>query len=342
MNTAVEMRCPICKTDLKKNGLTVISCGKCNFEYALIRYIAGDNSRKLFQEKIESAKRKYLLSAIEQNNAPSRFILTGDSVAYISDNNILSIIKSDNSVESISGVLQYSASERNSAILYENGKLSVKGDNSYGQCDVQGEKDIVYVLCAPNCVYTVNKAGDITVTGAVLDNSIKNWKNIKSLVCGSYHVMGLTKDNSVMIAGDMLDSSMIDVVSKWKNVRSIAAATDCGIALFKDGTVGFAGRKDDPRKDVGSWRNIVSVSVDSSYVVGITDKGEVKLSGSCKAFLDMGRSSAKDWKNVVAVTCSRSGIAAILEDGILKIAGNFSGNIEEICKVWKDNNFIGK
>ena len=61
------------------------------------------------------------------------------------------------------------------------------------------------------------------------------------------------------------------------------------------------------------------------------------MAGSCKAFLDMGRSAAKNWKNVIAVTCSRSGIAAITEDGNLKIAGNFSGNIDRISEVWAEH-----
>ncbi len=65
------------------------------------------------------------------------------------------------------------------------------------------------------------------------------------------------------------------------------------------------------------------------------EDGEIKQAGSCKVFLDMGRSAAKDWKNVIAVTCSRSGIAAITEDGALKIAGNFSGDIDKICEVWE-------
>lgn len=335
MNGVFDMNCPICKAIMPIDGLNVVSCGKCNFEYAFIRYMAGDASRKLFKNKVEAAKCKYLLSLIEQNNAPNRFTLTGSSVAYISaDTNTLSILKDDNNIERMPGVLQYSASERNTAILRENGKISVEGDNSYGQCNAQGLKDIVYVLCAPNCVYAVNKAGEVSIVGAVIDDSIKNWKNIKTLAYGSFHVLGLTTDNTVKIAGDMLENNMIEVVSNWKNVKSIAAATDCGVALFKDGTVGFAGRKNDPRTEAESWEKIVSVSVDSSYVIGITEEGGIKMAGTCKSFLDMGRSSAKEWKNVIAVTCSRSGIAAVLADGTLKIAGNFSGDIDKICEAW--------
>ena len=338
MNSAVDMNCPICKTVIPIDGPNVVACGKCSFEYAFIRYISGDNSRKLFQDKINTAKRKYSLSLIERNNNQNRFTLTGDSVAYISaDTNTLSIFKGDKNIESISGVAQYSASERNTAILFEDGKVSVQGDNSYGQCSTEELNDIVCILCAPNCVYAVNRDGQVSIVGAVIDNKIKKWKNIMTLACGSFHVLGLSMDGTVKIAGDMLDNNMIETVSHWKNVKSIAAATDCGVALFKDGTVGFAGRKNDSRNEVESWKKIVSVSVDSSYVIGITEDRKIKMAGSCKAFLDMGRSAAKNWKNVIAVTCGRSGIAAITDDGNLKIAGNFSGNIDEVSEVWAEH-----
>lgn len=336
MNSEVDMKCPICKNVIPIGGYNVVACIKCDFQYAFVRYLAGDKSKEIFQKKVKTAKSNYLLSMIKQNNMPNRFTLTGNSIAYISTNtNTIIIIKDDDNIERISGVLQYSASERNTAFLHDDGNISVEGDNSYGQCDIQKLRDIVYILCAPNCLYAVNKAGEVSIVGAVIDNNIKEWKNIKTLACGSFHVLGLTKDNTVMIAGDMIDNNMIETVSNWRNVKSIAAATDCGVALFQDGTVGFAGRKNDPRNEVESWERIVSFSVDSSYVIGITEEGEIRLAGSCRAFLDMGRSTAKDWKDVIAVTCSRSGIAAILENGTLKIAGNFAGDIDGICKAWE-------
>ena len=85
-----------------------------------------------------------------------------------------------------------------------------------------------------------------------------------------------------------------------------------------------------------NWKDIVSVKADSSYAVGLTREGDVKLAGTCKPFLDMNRSSAANWKDVIAITCSRSSIAAIFADGSLKIVGNFSGDIDTICKQWKD------
>lgn len=339
MNSAIDKKCPICKNIINIDGIDVVACEKCGFEYAFIRYMSGDNSIKLFQKKLNTAKRNYTLSLIERNNNPNIFTLSRDSVAYIPINtSTLSIIKegnNGNNIEKIPGILQYSNNGRNTAILHADGRISVEGDNSYEQCNVQKLNDIVYVLCAPNCVYAINKSGKVLIIGAVIDDKIKKWKNIKMLACGSFHVLGLNEDSTVMIAGDMIDNNMVETVLKWKNVKSIAASTDCCVALFKDGTVGFAGRKSDSRNEVESWKKIVSLSVDSSYVIGITEEGNIKLAGACKSFLDMGRSTAKDWKNVIAVTCSRSGIAAIMEDGTLKIVGNFSGNIDKVCDIWK-------
>ena len=341
MSSAVDMKCPICKTSLPMGGLPSISCKQCSFNYAFVRYFAGNGSQILFQEKLKEAKHKYLLSMIERHSNTNRFTLTGDSVAYISEKkSVLGIIKGNGSIENISDVKQYSASERNSAILYKNGRIKVTGDNSYGQCAVQELKDISFILCAPNCIYAVNKAGEVSIVGAIIDHNIRKWRKIKSLVCGSYHVLGLTTDNTVKIAGDMLDDGVIETVLKWKNVKSVAAATDCSVALFQDGTVGFAGRKSDLRKEVETWKNIVSVDVDSSYAIGITEEGRVKMAGSCKAFLDMGRASVKNLDNVIAVSCSRSGIAVILNDGTLKITGNISGDADDICTLWKKHIII--
>ena len=338
MSKIADLNCPICKSPKPVNGLPCISCSNCGFEYAFVRYLAGDRSRKKYRAVLKNTKQQYFLKMIDSLSNSNRFTLTSDSVAYISKNsNILYVIKNDSSIEKETDVLQFSASERNRAILFNNGRVKADGDNSYGQCDVHELNDIVFILCAPNCLYAVNKKREVSVVGAVLDSSVSKWKNIKRLSCGSYHVLGLTTESTVKIAGSMLDDSIVEVVSNWTNVRSVSASTDCSVALFYDGTVAFAGRKNDPRNDVDSWKKIVSVSVDSSYVIGITEDGEIKLAGACKPFLDMGRSSAKNWKNVLAVTCSRSGIAAVLSDGTLRIVGNFSGNAEIISDIWMKN-----
>ena len=333
----MEMICPVCGCKSPALKLSDISCNQCGFAYAYMNYFSGDISLSLWKTKIEKMREKIRMDKMSLFSQKNLFFLSGDQVAYYApDEKKLLIFASDGSVEEKKNVIQYSRSERNSAILFSSGKIKAQGDNNYGQCNVQGTASVSFLLCAPNCIYVVGEDGRIAISGAVLDPQIKTWTDITALACGSFHVLGLTKDKRVKIAGEMIEQSVVDQVAGWKDVRAICASTDCSIALFEDGTVSFAGRKNDPRSDVENWKDIVSVKADSSYAVGLTREGDVKLAGTCKPFLDMNRSSAANWKDVIAITCSRSSIAAIFADGSLKIVGNFSGDIDTICKQWKD------
>lgn len=334
----MEMVCPVCAAKSSDLAMAEVSCTKCGFEYAYVDCFGGKKSLTLWRNKIEKKKAQLKLNKMELFSKTDCFILSSDTVAYVStDEKRLSIFSSDGSVEEKQNVRQYSRSERNSAILLENGEIEAYGDNSYGQCNVQVTEPAASILCAPNCIYVIGESGQISISGAVIDAEIQSWRDISALSCGSFHLLGLTKDKKVRIAGEMIEKAVIEKVSSWKKVKSICAATDCSIALFDDGTVSFAGRKNDPRSEVENWKNIISVKADSSYAVGLTQEGNIQLAGTCKAYLDMERSTAAKWKNVIAITCSRSGIAAIFNDGSLKIVGNFSGDSEEIYKNWIDH-----
>ena len=96
-------------------------------------------------------------------------------------------------------------------------------------------------------------------------------------------------------------------------------------------------RENDPRREVGGWEDIVSIGVDSSYAAGLTKNGTVRLAGSCKKDLDMGRSTVSGWENMMAVSCGRTGIGGITEDGELLLTGSFAGdNIKTMKKIWAE------
>lgn len=331
----MEMVCPVC--DNKTNNLLDgVSCLNCGFEYAYVKLFSNKKSLDLWKMKISEKKNRIKTDRIERFSKKDCFVLSGDTVSFISDSGkTLSIFGGENTFEKIQNVKQYSRSERNHAILFEDGKIEVQGDNSYGQCEIGDVISAVSVLCGPNSTYVITETGNVMIFGVEIDEKIKTWKDITALACGSFHLLGLTKKKKVKIAGEMIEKSVLNKISGWENVKSICAATDCSIALFEDGSVSFAGRQNDPRSEAENWTDIMAIKADSSYAVGLTKDGTIKLAGSCKVYLDMGRSSAADWKNVVAITCSRSGIAAIFNDGTLKIVGNFSGDIEDICNEWK-------
>ena len=329
----MELKCPVCERVVSMNQ-SVIDCPHCGFEYPFIQYFCNKKSLDLWKTKIRNKRDRLRTDKIESLSKSGRFTLGSDTVSIIDSANSISILGED-SFEERENVIGYSRSERNYAILFKDGNIEVRGDNSYGQCDIETDKSAVSVLCAPNCTYIVTDDGRVEYFGAELDKSIKTWKNVIDLAAGSFHLLGLTRDGNVLIAGEMIEKNVLDKIAGWKNVKSICAATDCSIALFNDGKVSFAGRPNDPRGVVDHWEDIVSIHADSSYTVGLTSNGTINISGKCKSFLDMGRSSVAAWNNVMAVSCSKSGIAGIFDDGTIKIVGNYSGNIEKTCDNWK-------
>lgn len=89
-------------------------------------------------EEIEEKKNQLRADRAELFSNRDCFVLSGDTVSYVSVNEKkLLLFGGDNTFEERQNVRQYSRSERNSAILFENGEIEVRGDNSYGQCDIQ-------------------------------------------------------------------------------------------------------------------------------------------------------------------------------------------------------------
>lgn len=336
MQNGINGVCPVCGGRRANSAPLNCACAACGFEAAYVEYFAGEESRKLWEQRVEAAKRRRLAEKAARFWKDARFVLESGSVSLMAAKGAeLVTLYGNETMETEKNVLQYDAAERNSAILYMNGTVKVRGDNSYGQCGTKGLSGIAYVMSAPNCTYAVDKNGFVHAAGAAVARDVHRWENVKSMACGTYHILALRNDGRVYIGGEMLDREVSAKVAGWTDVKAVSAATDCSVALFGDGTVSFAGRKNDPRAACEEWTGIASIQADSSYVVGLTKDGEVRLAGSCKPILDMGRSSAREWKDVAAISCGRSGIGAVAVDGSLLVKGNFVGNLEWVKGAWK-------
>ena len=69
---------------------------------------------------------------------------------------------------------------------------------------------------APECIYGVQKDKTVVWAGSVFNSEIQTWNEIIKLACGNYHLVGLKKNGSVCIAGNMLDSEELAAkIEKW-------------------------------------------------------------------------------------------------------------------------------
>ena len=61
------------------------------------------------------------------------------------------------------------------------------------------------------------------------------------------------------------------------------------------------------------------------------------LAGSCKAFLDKGRSEAAQWTDLMELACNTAGVGAVDAAGQLHFAGTMTGDVERVLSVWREN-----
>lgn len=303
-----------------------------------IHFFAGPQSMKRWKEKLELLHLEKIRAMQEICSREHVLTVTGRGASLlIPGNRRLLSSDSGKEIRRKEHIVQYSASDRHEVWLLEDGTVEARGENAYLQCETQGWKDIVSVLAAPRCTYAVRRSGTVAVCGAPVDTGIERWRGIRSLACGSYHLVGLTERGTVKVASTsvMTGSSMEETIRGWSDVTAVAAGGDGTLALHADGTVSFAGRKNDARQEVSVWRNVTAIAADSVYAVGLTKDGRILIAGSARStMLDMGRAHASEWTDVVAVSCGSSVIGALLSDGTLRLAGIIQGK-DEVLGKWE-------
>lgn len=335
MNELKLTGCPVCGSQIEKESY---DCPVCGAKSVFVRHFTSRDTFVSWKINI-NRKQEELMKKMQQNCINQNvFALSNKGVACISPADgsfhFISKMKED---EKNNDIVQFSASERHSVTLLKNGKVRAEGDNDYGQCNVYHMTNVVNICAAARCTYAVTQEGKVIYAGAPVSTEIAAWNNISKVSCGTYHIIGITKDGSVKIAGSILDEAMKKKVLGWKNVIDVVGGVDCTAALTTEGKVLFAGKEYDTRKEAENWKNVTAIALESLYLVGLNKNGQVLLAGTCKnAFLDLGRQEAKNWKDIVAISCSRSGIAALSKYGKLHIAGNVQGK-KEIQETYQEN-----
>lgn len=340
--TETRKQCPVCGSDLSKQlGAELNACPRCRFPYAQVTQFADSSSLTSWKQLVQNYRADLIQKLQNKCRKDRVFFLAGGSVVCkLMEERILAQVRPDNlHITTDPMVVDYSAAEnanRNEAYLLKNGTVRSMGDNSYSQCNTSNMTGIKRLLATPTCTYGITKNGGVVVSGQRMFPAVEQWKNIRDLTAGAYHLAGLTSDGRVLVTGNMLNPDVVREIKSWRDVTSVAAAGDATLALRKDGSVVFAGKAGDPRRaGVRQWRQITDIALESVYAVGLASAGQVLLAGENRnEYLDMGRKDAVNWTDIIAISCSRSGIGALGVDGTLYLAGNLR-EIEQIKKTWE-------
>ena len=134
------------------------------------------------------------------------------------------------------------------------------------------------------------------------------WSDIIAIAAGDRHVVGLTKNNTVMAAGlnnsleyytEEIDKGTIHhkrktekkITGKYKgggacatnqfaNIIAVAAGSRHTVGLTKIGTVIACGRNEYKQCNTDEWRDIVMIAASDDYTLGIKADGTVVATGN--------------------------------------------------------------
>ena len=315
-----QNRCPICGTVQSANVGQSFDCPTCGMRYAFVEYFAGRNTFEIWNNTIKTAQETLRKQQIERLRENSTLIVGPEYIAF-HDKKTGDLTNFDRfgKVTTEHNIREYSVSNIHQVLLKTNNVVSVRGDTEGGRLRANNATGIQTVLASQRCTHLVNQQGQVESYGACsIRSDLEKWQDIRKMACGNNHLVGLTGSGTVVQAGSFTEST-----ANWKDVKSIAAAAYYTLGLHSDGTVSYAGPKEDVRQEIATWKDIVAIAADSQYAVGLTKDGRVLLAGSCKSFLDGGRSAARQWKNVACIGAGSSVIAAITVEGELLLAGTF-------------------
>lgn len=227
--------------------------------------------------------------------------------------------------------------------LAADGSALACGDNSWGQCDVAGERDLVAVAAGAYHTLLLRADGTVRAVGRNTEGQCETaaWSNVVSVAASNYASYGLTGDGCVLCAG-YGDFSEIE---SWNGIVQIAGGSYNLAVLRADGTVwtwpALSG--------CDELNGAASIAINSGYAAAVMPDGSlrgsvpglpekeglvsVSASGTCVLALDTdGRivpyffraGDAYDLSGVtdaVAVAAGGTHSAVVLADGSVTVFG---------------------
>lgn len=349
---SIIKKCPVCGKEKKQIQLSDFDCEYCGFNNAFIDLFLSEKTYNTWKDSVKFAIQK-LICKKRVNITDFRCLRVGNGmVAFLDlEESKIYIVLSNGKIQIENDAVEFDSSERNYAIKYKNGTVKVFGsDNEFGQKNSEKWVDIHHVLTAPNCTYGVTKEGKIVYAGSPADYGVLKWSNIRDLKAYADCLIGIRNNGSIVFSENVPKDEVINKASTWQNIKDMVMFSDSIVGLKNDGTILFLGKNTDTKRNCMTWKDIIAIEADNTYIYGLSRNGNLFVAGNCKKILDKGRKDAATWKNVMIISCNKAGIGAVNEKGDFLFAGTFAGDkvkIVETCNeysdiliqnVWKTNN----
>lgn len=222
------------------------------------------------------------------------------------------------------------AAQDNCIGIYEDG---TPFKDNYINIDPDRWFDLEAISMNDNQVVAIRKNGDVLFSGKFdYGGECVKWKNATAVSAGRWHTVGLLENGTVLAAGNN-GYGQCDV-GHWQDIVGISAGDYFTAGLRADGTVvltqlvfpqdkpGNAIEKNldtmqQSLESVSAWRNIIAISADSTYLIGLRADGTVVSAG----YASMHQCDVKDWTNIVSISAGPYMSVGVRKNGTIVVSG---------------------
>ncbi|MCI8388767.1 MAG: hypothetical protein HFE63_09905 [Clostridiales bacterium] len=177
-------------------------------------------------------------------------------------------------------VIQIAAGLSHSVMLHSDGTVTAIGDNSSGQCNVNGWTDIVEIAAGQNFTLGLKIDGTVVSCGsnACGQRDLSSYRNVVSVAAGSQTSVLLFSDGTVKLQGYC--ALGLKDVEKLDNIVSIRAASVAVLVKLHDGSFRlYSGIDSGSFGNPNSWKDYEYYDVGSVCIAAMDGNGNVYTSG---------------------------------------------------------------
>lgn len=183
--------------------------------------------------------------------------------------------------------------------LKSDGTVVARGQNEFGQCDVQEWNNIIALSAGYNHTVGLRSDGTVVATGSneYGQCDIGEWENVVAISAGYRHTVGLLESGRIVVAGDNTYHQHDLYHMMGENVIVISAGGFYTIALTGDGRVLKGGNWASEtytyfcndyytgRASIGTddWVKMISIAAGGRHATGLRSDGLVFASGESSA-----------------------------------------------------------
>lgn len=183
----------------------------------------------------------------------------------------------------------------------------------------------VSVSCCDTVVVVLLSDGTVRIAEGTNHSysqaDIAQWTDIVAIAAGNYHLLGLTKDGTVVAVGSNLNGQCD--TAAIQNAVSIAVGDNHSLILHADGTVTALGNNIAGICNTDGWSDVIAIAAGTLHSIGLKADGTVVALGNC---------DVTGWNDVVAIFSTATRAVAIKSDGTLlySVSGKSSDVLSEV------------